>query len=193
MRSKLSCFLALSTVLLCPAAHAQTAHAQTAHAQTAPAPLPAAAGTLVQQPTLLSPADIARLFPPTVFYRGQTATVQLRNAAGAHLPPDTFVLAGLVDTSGYSTAIKAAYQLYLISEVPLSIGDRTLSAGAYGAGILGDGSFVVMDLGGHQLLSSHAEADPTMRRPRPLQLLLEPNGDLRLCLGRTCALITPQR
>ena len=35
--------------------------------------------------TLLEPADMAKIFPATVFYRGQSATTQLRNSGGVKL------------------------------------------------------------------------------------------------------------
>jgi len=51
------------------------------------------------------------------------------------------VLAGLVDTSGYSTGVASKYQGYLITEVPLKIGGKRLPAGAYGFGFLDAASF----------------------------------------------------
>ena len=61
------------------------------------------------------------LVPATVFFRGQVASVQARNAGGVKLADGMFVLCALVDTSGYSTAVQQKYQGYFITEVALDI------------------------------------------------------------------------
>src|SRR5262245_45216384 len=72
--------------------------------------------------TVLKATDITqKLFPASVFYRGQTASSQMRNTGGVHYTDDMYVLAGLVDNSGYSSGVKAKYQAMLLSEVPLDI------------------------------------------------------------------------
>jgi hypothetical protein len=102
--------------------------------------------------TILKAADITpKLFPERVYFRGQTAPAQLRNTGGVHFADDLYVLAGLVDSSGYSTGIREKYQAYLLNEVTLEIGGQTLKPGAYGIGFLTGGKFVVMDLGANDL------------------------------------------
>ena len=92
----------------------------------------------------------------------------------------------LVDTSGYSTAVQEKYQGYLLTEVPLVIGDHTLPPGAYGIGFVGD-HFGVMDIGNHDLLQAPATRDDQMKRPLPLQILDgASSGSWKLCFGRTC-------
>src|SRR5207302_1390819 len=111
------------------------------HRQTAMAGNPPAEGKEV----ILKAADITpKIFPERVFFRGQSAPVQFRNSGGVHFADDLFVLAGMVDSSGYSTAIKEKYQVYLLNEVTLEIGGQTLKPGAYGIGFLNGGTFVVM-------------------------------------------------
>src|SRR6516162_2040094 len=62
---------------------------------------------------ILKAADIStKLFPETVFFRGQSAPVQMRNTGGIHFSDDLYVLAGMVDNSGYSTGIREKYQAY---------------------------------------------------------------------------------
>src|SRR5580658_4661084 len=67
--------------------------------------------------TVLKPADMQKLLPASVYYKGQSATTQLRNSGGVKFADGSFVLATLVDTSGYSTDIQAKYQAYFITEV----------------------------------------------------------------------------
>src|SRR5262245_30139048 len=89
------------------------------------------------QDTVLKAADIKpKLFPETVFFRGQSAPVQMRNTGGVHFVDDCYVLAGMVDNSGYSTSIREKYQAYFLTEVNLEIGGQKLKPGAYGIGFI---------------------------------------------------------
>ena len=135
--------------------------------------------------TVLHAPDASKLLPDTVYFAGKSATTQTRNSAGIHIG-DHFVLAVLVDTSGYSSSVQQKYQGYLLAEVPLSFGGRSLPAGAYGVGFLG-GHFLVMDIGNHTLLETASSHDAQMQRPMPLQILdgSQP-GSWRLCFGRDC-------
>jgi hypothetical protein len=152
------------------------------HLQTTMAGSPPAEGKEV----VLKAADITpKIFPERVFFRGQSAPVQFRNSAGVHFADDLYVLAGMVDSSGYSTAIKEKYQAYLLSEVTLEIGGQTLKPGAYGIGFLNGGKFVVMDLGANDILQATSQKDMEMKRPVPLQVVPSANaGNYRLYAGR---------
>src|SRR5438874_5428018 len=137
------------------------------------------------QEAVLKAADITpKLFPEHVFFRGQVAPAQLRNTGGVHFADDLYVLAGLVDSSGYSTAIKEKYQAYLLSEVNLEIGGQTLKPGAYGFGFVG-GKFILMNLAASNLIESAGQRDAEMKRPIPLQIVAASTaGSYRLYVGR---------
>jgi hypothetical protein len=152
------------------------------HLQTVVAGNPPAEGKEV----VLKAADItAKIFPERVFFRGQSAPVQFRNSGGVHFADDLYVLAGMVDSSGYSTAIKERYQAYLLNEVTLEIAGQTLKPGAYGIGFLTGGKFVVMDLGANDVLEAASQHDAEMKRPVPLQVVASATaGSYRLYAGR---------
>jgi len=152
------------------------------HLQTTMAGSPPAEGKEV----VLKAADITpKIFPERVFFRGQSASVQFRNSGGVHFADDFYVLAGLVDSSGYSTAIKEKYQAYLLNEVTLEIAGQTLKPGAYGFGFLSGGKFVVMDLGANDVLQATSQRDAEMKRPVPLQVVASATaGSYRLYAGR---------
>jgi hypothetical protein len=133
--------------------------------------------------TVLKPADTQKLLPASVFYRGQTATTQLRNSGGVKFADGYFVLATMVDTSGYSTNVSSKYQAYFITEVALKLGGENLPAGVYGVGFVGD-KFIVTDIGGHDALTVNAGTDADFKRPTPLQILADPAGGFRLYAGR---------
>jgi hypothetical protein len=135
---------------------------------------------------VLKAADIsAKIFPEKVFFRGQVAPAQLRNTGGVHFADDLYVLAGLVDSSGYSSGIREKYQGYLLTEVTLQIGDQTLKPGAYGFGFLNGGKFLVMDLGANDVLQGMSQHDADLKRPVPLQVAASSmGGAYRLYSGR---------
>jgi hypothetical protein len=138
----------------------------------------------------LKAADVAGLMPAQVFFRGQSATVQMRNSGGVRYADGMFTLMALVDTSGYSSGIQQRYQAYLITEVPLQLGDgaeaRKLVPGAYGVGFIQNDRFIVMDLGAHELLNVGSHHDADLHRPMPLQVLDTPQaGTYRFYEGRS--------
>jgi hypothetical protein len=136
--------------------------------------------------TVLKAKDITtKLFPETVFFRGQSAPVQMRNTGGVHFADDLYALMGLVDNSGYSTSIRAKYQAYLITEVPIEIGDHPLQPGAYGFGFIEGSKFIVLDLGANDLFTASSQRDAEIKHPVPLQILPSPiAGAYRLYNGR---------
>ncbi|OLC91076.1 MAG: hypothetical protein DMG35_05025 [Acidobacteria bacterium] len=144
------------------------------------------ANTATGQEVVLKAADITpKIFPEHVFFRGQAAPAQLRNTGGVHFADDLYVLAGLVDSSGYSTAIREKYQGYLLNEVTLEIGGQTLKPGAYGFGFLNGGKFVIMDLAANDLVQATSQRDAEMKRPVPLQIAASSTpGSYRLYVGR---------
>jgi hypothetical protein len=133
--------------------------------------------------TVLKPADIQKLLPASVYYKGQSATTQLRNSGGVKYADGSFVLVTLVDTSGYSTSVAGKYQAYFITEIPLKVGGKKLAAGVYGAGFVGD-KFVVTDVGAHDVLTVTAGEDAGLKRPVPLQVVADAAGGFRLYAGR---------
>jgi hypothetical protein len=136
---------------------------------------------------ILNREQAGAILPEKVFYRGLSAPIQARNSAGVRFADSKMVLTALVDTSGYSTAVKEKYQAYLITEVPLMFGDKTLPPGAYGYGFVANDQMVVMDLGANQLFSTTTMRDAALPRPNPLQVLPEPGSPnrYRLYLGRS--------
>jgi len=137
---------------------------------------------------VLKAADITpKILPEKVFFRGQTATTQLRNTGGVRYADGFLVLASLVDNSGYSTSIREKYQAYLINEVTLEIGGQTLKPGAYGVGFIEGDKFVVLDLGSNDLFQVASTNDKEIKHPVPLQVLATADaGKYRLYKGRDC-------
>ncbi|AFL89138.1 hypothetical protein Terro_2903 [Terriglobus roseus DSM 18391] len=148
--------------------------------------IPAASyGQTAPAPGVQPPAEVERLMPSQVFFRSQSATVQIRNSAAFRYSDGMVTLAGIVDTSGYSTAQRETYQFYLLTDVPLEAGGKRIAPGAYGCGFLPEKGFIVLDLGGNELFQVPITREAAMTRPRPLQMMPGANADgLKLYVGR---------
>jgi hypothetical protein len=68
--------------------------------------------------------------------------MQLRNSAEFRTADGKFVLAGLVDASGYSTDVAEKYQGFLITGVKLNVEGTILPPIEYGFGFSKDGKFL---------------------------------------------------
>jgi hypothetical protein len=132
---------------------------------------------------VLGGEDLKRVVPTSYFFRGQSASVQLRNSAGFRGSDGKFVLAGLVDTSGYSADVAEKYQGFLITEVKLSIEGSALPPGEYGFGFSKDGKFTVMDVGNNDLLGVSSHLDENLHRAVPLKIAAD-QGSYRLYAGK---------
>jgi hypothetical protein len=126
--------------------------------------------------------QVKKLAPSSYFFAGQSAPVQARNSAGFKNSAGKLVLAGLVDTSGYSTAIQEKYQGFLITETKLSFDGATLEPGQYGFGFK-DGKFAVMNVAATDLFSIASQNDDQAKHPVPLKLEKDGAG-YRLYAGR---------
>jgi hypothetical protein len=134
-------------------------------------------------------AETSKLLPAAVYFKGQSATTQLRNSGGIKFADGMYVLATMVDTSGYSSEIAQKYQAYLIAEAPIKIEGHDLAAGIYGIGFVADNKFVVLDVGAHDLFTVTSHKDDAMKRPMPLKVTAEAGG-FRLWAGRSYVMLT---
>jgi hypothetical protein len=128
------------------------------------------------KPTLLADADLTRVVPTSYYFQGQSAPTQMRNAAAVRFAPERFVIAGLVDTSGYSDEIRGKYEGFFITDSAIRIGGVRLGTGAYGFGFSSDGKVNLFDIGGKLVLTVRSRKDPELKRPRPLMMMMAADG-----------------
>src|SRR3954470_17141441 len=143
-------------------------------------------------PVVLEGDDLTRVVPTSFYFEKQSAPTQMRNASAVQWGRGeraSLVIAGLVDTAGYSSEVRAKYQGFFIADAPVTVGGRMLPAGAYGFGFTSNGRIRIFDVGGRQVLSAPAPKDSRMQRPRPLMFTTE-YGDVRLYSGRDYAVIS---
>src|SRR6267143_6132587 len=111
---------------------------------------------------ILTGGALKKVIPSAYFFAGQSAPVQMRNSVALKTGGGHFVLAGLVDTSGYSTAIQEKYQGFFITESKLTFEGATLDPGQYGFGFK-DGKFLVMNVAATDLLSVGTKNDEQLK------------------------------
>jgi hypothetical protein len=133
-------------------------------------------------PGVVPPDQLKKVVPTSYFYRGQSASVQLRNSAAVRTKDEKYVLAGMVDTSGYASDIAQKYQGFLITEVKLDIEGSSLPPGEYGFGFTAD-KFLVTDVGANEVLSVAFKTDDNLKRAVPLKMV-EDNGTYKLYAGK---------
>lgn len=140
-------------------------------------------------PKVLTGDELKRIVPAGFYFAGQSAETQMRNAAAAMIGKDRYILAGLVDTSGYSTEISGVYEGFFITDSPIKIGDKELGTGAYGFGFAQEGKVNFFDLSSKQILSVNTTNDAELKRPRPLMMTSEAKG-IRFYKGKNYVLIS---
>lgn len=141
--------------------------------------------------TVLTGTQLTRVVPTGFYFQGLSAPTQMRNAAAARFGTDRFVIAGLVDTSGYSSDVREKYVGFFITDSAIKLNGESLPAGAYGFGFATEGKLTIMDLAGKDLLSVAITNDKSLRRPRPLMMSADPGG-VRLYSGRNYVVIAAQ-
>jgi hypothetical protein len=151
----------------------------------------AGAAQAQRRAVVLEGDDLTRVVPTGFYFEKQSAPTQMRNASAVQWGRGDrarLVIAGLVDTSGYSSEVRAKYQGFFIADAPVTVGGQLLPTGAYGFGFTGDGRINIFDVSGRRILSARAAKDARLQRPRPLMFTTE-YGDVRLYSGRDYAVI----
>ena len=137
---------------------------------------------------VLAGPELTRVVPAAFYFQGQSAPTQMRNSAAARFGKDRHVIAGMVDTSGYSAEVRARYQGFFITDSSITVGGETLSTGAYGFGFTNDGKLNILDLAGNQVISVSTTNDKALKRPRPLTMTMD-GSNVRLYAGRDYVVI----
>jgi hypothetical protein len=134
--------------------------------------------------TVVDEAGLKKVVPEMYFFRGLSATTQMRNSSAIHYPDDFYVIAGLVDTSGYSSDIKAKYTGLFITEKKLKFdGGSMLGPGQYGMGYTADGKFHILNVAGDEVLVADIKVDDNLKRPQPLKIVMD-GDNAKLYLGK---------
>ena len=135
--------------------------------------------------------ELKTIVPASFYFAGLSGNTQRRNSAVGKLGEKRFLVAGLVDVSGYSTDISGVYEGFFITDSKIQFGNKKLRSGAYGFGFAKGGTVNLFDLSGKKILSAKTVRDTEMRRPRPLMMVGMEDG-IRFYKGRDYVLVKPR-
>src|SRR2546423_15557940 len=68
------------------------------------------------KPVVLAGAQLTRVVPTSFYFEGQSAPTQVRNTAAARFGANRHLIAGMGDTSCYSSGLRAQYGGFLIND-----------------------------------------------------------------------------
>ena len=146
---------------------------------------------LAQGGMVLSKDELPRVVPAGFYFEGKIAATQMDNATAVKFGENRHVIAALVDTSGYATAVREKVEGFLIADLPVRIGGKDLGVGTYAFGFTKDGMLNVFDLAGAPLLSVKATRDSKLRAPRPLAMVKGADG-IRLYSAKDYVIVAPK-
>jgi hypothetical protein len=116
-----------------------------------------------------------------------------RNSTLVLTPSGARLVAGLLDTSGYSSQVQEKYLGMLIAEGNVEVCGHQLAIGSYGFGLAKvqgaagghPSKFFLYNQSGKKVAECTARWDEKLKNPRPLQVVAGGSGAARLYLGRT--------
>ncbi|MDH3493479.1 MAG: hypothetical protein OEM82_08015 [Acidobacteriota bacterium] len=136
-------------------------------------------------------SELEQIVPESFYFAGLSGKTQRRNSAVAKLGEKRFIVAGLVDVSGYSTEISGVYEGFFITDSNVKFGKKKVKTGAYGFGFAKDGTVNLFDLSGKKIITVKTTRDDEMSRPRPLMMMSDKDG-VKLFKGRDFVLVRPR-
>lgn len=129
--------------------------------------------------------------PGDFYLEGNRIPVEKRNSALLKNAKGSRVVVGLIDTTGYSSQIKAKYAGFLITETHVSVCGTALGVGSYGFGLErpaatsnADATFRVYNQAGEKLGECAAKKDDSVKQPKPLGVTAEKAGPAKIYLGK---------
>lgn len=136
--------------------------------------------------------------PGQFYLEGNAIPTEKRNAALVMSPSGHRFVLALLDTSGYSSQVQTKYMGMIINEGHLTVCGKELGIGSFGFGMKKpaemsdkDATFFVYDQAGKEVCHCSAKKDKDIKRPVPLQIVLQGESTALLYLGRYVVEIKP--
>ena len=134
-----------------------------------------------------------KIVPKDFVLEENAIPTERRNSTLVVTPSGARLVAGLLDTSGYSSQVQEKYLGMLIAEGNVEVCGRQVDIGSYGFGLAkapgaagGHPSrFFLYNQAGKKVAECTAKWDENLKSPRPLQVVVSGGGTARLYLGRT--------
>ena len=133
-----------------------------------------------------------KIVPKDFVLEENAIPAEKRNTVLALTPSGGRVIAGLLDTSGYSSQVQEKYRGMLISEGSVNVCGHEVGTGSYGFGFTKapgasqgkTSDFMLYDQAGKKVMECTAKWDAKLKSPRPLQVVVN-GGTARLYVSRS--------
>ena len=132
-----------------------------------------------------------RAIPVDIYLEGNRIPVEKRNSELVKTPTGARLVVGLIDTTGYSSQIKAKYIGMMITESKIAVCGNEIGVGSYGFGLdrpapnsNGDATFHLYNQAGEKVGDCAAKKDDSMKQPKPLSVATSKGGPAKLYLGK---------
>ncbi|MGA3073524.1 MAG: hypothetical protein ABSG56_07520 [Bryobacteraceae bacterium] len=129
--------------------------------------------------------------PKDFYLEGNAIPTEKRNAVLVKSPAGARALFALIDTTGYAASIKAKYVGMIVTEGDLTLCGHKVTVGSYGfgwelpgTGVDAPGKFSLYNQAGAAVADCTAERQADLKLPRPLQVVVAPDGSARLYHGK---------
>jgi len=134
-----------------------------------------------------------KIIPRDFVLEENAIPVEKRNSTLVRTPSGARLVAGLLDTSGYSSQVQEKYLGMLIAEGSVEVCGHQLAVGSYGFGLgrakgatgSHPSKFFLYNQAGERVAECGARWDEKLKSPRPLEVVATRSGTARLYLGRT--------
>jgi hypothetical protein len=134
-----------------------------------------------------------KIVPKDFVLEENAIPAEKRNSVLALTPSGGRVIAGLLDTSGYSSQVQEKYLGMLISEGNLEVCGHEVGTGSYGFGLAKApgaaqekaSKFMLYNQAGKKVVECTADWDAKLKSPRPLQVVVTGGGTARLYVSRS--------
>ncbi len=129
--------------------------------------------------------------PKDFYLEGNAIPTEKRNAILVKTPSGARALFALIDTAGYSSNIVSKYVGMVITEGDVTLCGHKIPVGSYGfgwalpaTGVDAPGKFSLYNQAGAPVADCTAERHADLKQPRPLQVIVAPDGSARLYHGK---------
>lgn len=134
-----------------------------------------------------------KIIPRNFVLEENSIPTEKRNSTLVLTPSGARLIAGLLDTSGYSSQVQEKYLGMLIAEGSVEVCGHQVAIGSYGFGLAktknAAGShpsrFVLYNQAGKRVAECAVRWDEKLKNPSPLQVVASGGQTARLYLGRT--------
>ena len=133
-----------------------------------------------------------KIIPRDFVLEENSIPTEKRNSALVLTPSGARLIAGLLDTSGYSSQVQEKYLGMLIAEGKVEVCGNQVATGSYGFGLAKakgvagghPSKFFLYNQAGKMVADCATRWDEKLKNPRPLQVVARGGGTARLYLGR---------